>query len=106
MPDKERTAALLEASREQGLLVGQGGLDGTVIRIGPSLLITADEIAEGLGKLGKACDQVGWYAFWPAQFLVVVLYVLVYDRSIVTGQDMTRFREILAKRRVEPRAGR
>jgi 4-aminobutyrate aminotransferase-like enzyme len=59
VPDKERTAALLEASREQGLLVGQGGLDGTVIRIGPSLLITADEIAEGLGKLGKACDQVG-----------------------------------------------
>ena len=35
------------------------------------------------------------YAFWPAQFLVVALYVLVYHRSIVTSQDMARFREIL-----------
>jgi len=40
------------------------------------------------------------YVFWPAQFLVVALYVVVYERSIVTRQDMARFREILAKRRV------
>ena len=38
------------------------------------------------------------YAFWPAQFLVVALYVLVYHRSIVTSRDMARFREILAAR--------
>ena len=59
VPDKERTAALLSATRDEGLLVGQGGLNGTVIRIGPSLLITADEIAEGVEKLGRACDKVG-----------------------------------------------
>ena len=58
-PDTERTAALLAATRDEGLLVGQGGLNGTVIRIGPSLLITADEIAEGIEKLGRACDKVG-----------------------------------------------
>ena len=58
-PDGRRTAALLEATREDGLLVGQGGLHGTVIRIGPSLLITEDEIAEGLQRLGRACDKVG-----------------------------------------------
>jgi len=46
------------------------------------------------------------YAFWPAQFLVVVLYVLAYDRSIVTSRDMTRFRAILAKRRLEQQARR
>ena len=36
------------------------------------------------------------YAFWPAQFLVVGLYVLLFDREIVTPRDMDRFREILA----------
>ena len=58
-PDKERTAALLEASRQEGVLIGQGGLDGTVIRIGPSLLITEDEMAEGIEKLGRAVDKIG-----------------------------------------------
>lgn len=58
-PDKERTAALLEATREEGLLIGQGGLHGTVIRIGPSLLISEDEVAEGIEKLERAVDRVG-----------------------------------------------
>ena len=58
-PDHERTAALMEASREEGVLIGQGGLHGTVIRIGPSLLITEDEMAEGIEKLGRAIDRVG-----------------------------------------------
>ena len=58
-PDTERTAALMEATREEGVLIGQGGLNGTVIRIGPSLLITEDEIAEGIERLGRACDRVG-----------------------------------------------
>ena len=38
------------------------------------------------------------YGFWPAQFLVVGLYVLLFDREIVTGRDLDRFREILARR--------
>ncbi len=58
-PDTERTAALMEATRQEGVLIGQGGLNGTVIRIGPSLLITEAEIAEGVEKLGRACDRVG-----------------------------------------------
>jgi alanine-glyoxylate transaminase / (R)-3-amino-2-methylpropionate-pyruvate transaminase len=57
-PDKERTARLMEATREEGVLVGQGGLWGTVVRIGPSLLITEEEMAEGIEKLAKACDRV------------------------------------------------
>jgi alanine-glyoxylate transaminase/(R)-3-amino-2-methylpropionate-pyruvate transaminase len=56
--DTPRTNALLEATREQGLLLGQGGLKGNVVRIGPSLLITEAEIAEGLEKLGRACAAV------------------------------------------------
>ena len=38
------------------------------------------------------------YGFWPAQFLVVGLYVLLFDREIVTRRDLHRFREILARR--------
>jgi alanine-glyoxylate transaminase/(R)-3-amino-2-methylpropionate-pyruvate transaminase len=58
-PDVERTKKLLEATRAEGVLVGQGGLHGTVIRIGPSLLITEEEMAEGIEKLGRAIEQVG-----------------------------------------------
>jgi 4-aminobutyrate aminotransferase-like enzyme len=54
-PDPDRARALLEATREEGVLLGQGGTHGHVIRIGPSLLVTEDEIAEGLDKLGRAC---------------------------------------------------
>jgi len=39
------------------------------------------------------------YGFWPAQFLVVTLYVLVFSRSIVTREDMERFRGIVAAKR-------
>jgi 4-aminobutyrate aminotransferase-like enzyme len=58
-PDRERTARLMEATREEGVLVGQGGLWGTVVRIGPSLLITEEEMAEGVEALGRACEKVG-----------------------------------------------
>ena len=58
-PDLERTRKLMEASREEGLLIGLGGLHGTVVRIGPSLLITEEEMAEGIQKLGRAIDRVG-----------------------------------------------
>jgi alanine-glyoxylate transaminase/(R)-3-amino-2-methylpropionate-pyruvate transaminase len=58
-PDGARTSALLEACREEGLLLGQGGMWSQCVRIGPSLLVTADEIAEGVEKLGRACARVG-----------------------------------------------
>lgn len=57
-PDAKRTNALLEACRREGLLLGQGGMFGHCVRIGPSLLVTSDEIAEGLEKLGRACAAV------------------------------------------------
>ena len=58
-PDLDRTKKLMEASREEGVLIGLGGLHGTVVRIGPSLLITEEEMAEGIEKLGRAIDKVG-----------------------------------------------
>jgi 4-aminobutyrate aminotransferase-like enzyme len=55
--DPKRTAKLMEATREEGVLVGSGGLYGNVIRIGPSLLITKAEMAEGIEKLARACKR-------------------------------------------------
>ncbi|MBW3534515.1 MAG: aspartate aminotransferase family protein [Gemmatimonadetes bacterium] len=54
-PDPVRARALLEAAREEGLLVGTGGLAGHVVRLGPSMLITEEETEEGLVRLGRAC---------------------------------------------------
>jgi 4-aminobutyrate aminotransferase-like enzyme len=57
-PDPARARALLEATREEGLLVGLGGSVGHVMRLGPSLLITEEETAEALGRLERACARV------------------------------------------------
>lgn len=57
-PSPAKTVALLQAAKAEGLLLGAGGLHGQVIRIGPSLLVTEAEIAEGLERLARACDAV------------------------------------------------
>jgi 4-aminobutyrate aminotransferase-like enzyme len=57
-PAPQLAKALLEAAKDEGLLIGLGGLHGQVIRIGPSLLITEAEVAEGLDRLGRACERV------------------------------------------------
>lgn len=57
-PDVDRCNAFLEACRDSGLLLGQGGMWGHVVRIGPSLLITEDEIAEGLELMGRAAASI------------------------------------------------
>ena len=53
-----KAQALLEAAKAEGLLLGMGGLHGHVIRLGPSMLISEEEVAEGLERLGKACRSV------------------------------------------------
>jgi 4-aminobutyrate aminotransferase-like enzyme len=57
VPDGKRARALLEAAKTEGVLIGIGGLHGHVIRMGPSLLIEEDEVAEGLDRLGRACAR-------------------------------------------------
>ncbi|MGY6500612.1 MAG: aspartate aminotransferase family protein [Acidimicrobiales bacterium] len=56
--DPERAAALHEACREHGLLVGRGGLYGNVLRIAPMLTATPDEVVDGLGRLRTALTDV------------------------------------------------
>ncbi len=58
-PDPARAKALLEAAKAENLLIGIGGHWGQVIRIGPSLLVTEDEMAEGIVRLTRACDRLG-----------------------------------------------
>jgi len=53
-----KAQALLEAAREEGVLLGLGGLQGHVIRLGPSMLISEEEVADGLERLGRACRVV------------------------------------------------
>lgn len=56
-PDPIRAAAVLEAAKDFGLLVGMGGLHGHIIRLGPSLLISSEEISDALSRLQSACSK-------------------------------------------------
>jgi len=47
-PDPAFTLQVLERCKENGLLVGKGGLYGNVIRMGPPLTLTEAEAKEGL----------------------------------------------------------
>jgi 4-aminobutyrate aminotransferase len=57
-PSPKKAKALLEATKDEGLLVGLGGLNGHVIRMGPSLLVTEEETADALTRMGRACAKV------------------------------------------------
>ena len=57
-PSPRLAGKLLHAARDEGLLIGIGGLHGHVIRLGPSLLIEEDEMDEVTGKLERACATV------------------------------------------------
>ncbi|MBW3552348.1 MAG: aspartate aminotransferase family protein [Gemmatimonadetes bacterium] len=57
VPDSRRARALLEAAREEGLLIGLGGLKGQVVRMGPSMLVTEAEVDDALDRLGRACRR-------------------------------------------------
>ncbi len=57
-PDPKRTGAFMEATKEEGVLVGAAGLYGNVIRIGPSMLISEAETTQAVEALGRACERV------------------------------------------------
>ena len=50
-PSPQHAVDMLEATKQNKLLVGKGGLYGNVIRMAPMLNVTADEIDEGLEAL-------------------------------------------------------
>ena len=57
-PAPDLARQLLHRTRDERLLVGVGGLYGQVIRLGPSLLISMDEVDEALIRLSRACTAV------------------------------------------------
>jgi len=58
VPSPKKAVALLEAAREEGLLIGTGGMYGHVIRLAPQMLMSEADIADGLGRLERACAKV------------------------------------------------
>ena len=58
-PDPAAAAAVMEATRERGLLVGKGGLYGNCLRVAPPMTLTEEEAREGLEILIDALHAVG-----------------------------------------------
>jgi 4-aminobutyrate aminotransferase len=58
LADPPTAAAVMEACRERGLLVGKGGLYGNVVRMAPPLTLTEAEAAEGLAILIDSLEAV------------------------------------------------
>ena len=56
-PNPKKAKALLEATKEEGLLIGLGGLNGHVVRLGPSLLVTEEETRDALARMSRACAK-------------------------------------------------
>ncbi len=53
-PNPAAAALVLNKARENGLLIGKGGLHGNVLRLAPPLTLTEDEADEALQKLTEA----------------------------------------------------
>jgi 4-aminobutyrate aminotransferase-like enzyme len=57
-PSGKKAKLLLEATKEERLLLGVGGLNANVIRMGPSMLISEEEMSDAIGRLERACARV------------------------------------------------
>ncbi|MCB0877513.1 MAG: aspartate aminotransferase family protein [Thermoleophilia bacterium] len=57
-PDLKAAAAMMEATKQRGLLIGKGGLNGNVLRMAPPMTLTRLEAEEGLVLLLDALRHV------------------------------------------------
>ncbi len=57
-PAPDKAAEALESTREEGLLIGKGGLHGNVLRIAPPLSLTEEEADEGYTLLERALRRL------------------------------------------------
>ena len=57
-PDAATAGAAMEATKERGLLIGKGGLNGNVLRMAPPMTLTMEEAEEGTALLLGALAAV------------------------------------------------
>jgi 4-aminobutyrate aminotransferase len=57
-PSRAAAKQVLEICRDQGLLIGLGGLHGNVLRIAPPMSVTLEEATEAMGILTHALTSV------------------------------------------------
>jgi 4-aminobutyrate aminotransferase-like enzyme len=57
-PAPQAATQLLERARENGLLIGKGGLSGNVIRMAPPMNISKADVDEGIRLLDKSLSEV------------------------------------------------
>ncbi|MCB0546488.1 MAG: aspartate aminotransferase family protein [Phaeodactylibacter sp.] len=58
-PAPKATSHFMELCRNEGLLIGKGGLYGNVIRIAPPMTASIEDVEEALELMGRALTQVG-----------------------------------------------
>ncbi len=58
-PAPDAAMRLMEETKARGLLIGKGGLYGNVLRVGPPLNITTDQIDEGIEALSQSFAALG-----------------------------------------------
>jgi 4-aminobutyrate aminotransferase-like enzyme len=58
-PAPEATAAVLEAAKDKGLIIGKGGLYGNVLRISPALNVTQGDADQAADILDQAFAEGG-----------------------------------------------
>jgi 4-aminobutyrate aminotransferase len=56
--DAKLAGALMQRAKENGLLVGKGGLYGNVLRMAPPMSLTEEEANEGLEILRRTFDEI------------------------------------------------
>jgi 4-aminobutyrate aminotransferase-like enzyme len=57
-PAPQKTRAVMEETKKQGLLVGTGGLYGNTLRLAPPMLITETELDEACARLDRAFSAI------------------------------------------------
>jgi 4-aminobutyrate aminotransferase len=58
-PAPETTAAVMEAAKNRGLIVGKGGMFGNVLRVAPALNVTKDDADKAADVLDQAFGEAG-----------------------------------------------
>jgi 4-aminobutyrate aminotransferase-like enzyme len=57
-PAGEETARLMDLARQEGLILGKGGLYGNVIRISPALICSKTDVDDAISLLDRSLGRI------------------------------------------------